>query len=239
MQVQCVHCGKQYSLSDENAGSHFRCRGCRKLSPVSSNEAASEATSPPHRPTAAETTERILSVVCSRCSEPYRLRSSAAGKQFKCRRCGALTAVRPPKAAVARLQRAKPPANEELPVAEVVYAPDDPFTPLPAVSHDLFAQALPPASGYTPTPVPRTQTAPPPAPKVRAKKRQRRSSGDSDWGSRLVGGVLCMAIGVGVCLFAGYALKNYAGRWPARLFASGLCIIGLGFKVAIGRYSSD
>lgn len=34
MRLQCVHCGKQYSLSDENAGTHFRCRSCHGLSPV-------------------------------------------------------------------------------------------------------------------------------------------------------------------------------------------------------------
>lgn len=34
MRVACIHCGKSFSLSDENAGTHFRCPKCQKLSPV-------------------------------------------------------------------------------------------------------------------------------------------------------------------------------------------------------------
>lgn len=34
MRVACSHCGKSFSLSDENAGTHFRCPKCQKLSRV-------------------------------------------------------------------------------------------------------------------------------------------------------------------------------------------------------------
>lgn len=34
MRVECVHCGKQYSLQDESAGAYFKCRRCGKLVPI-------------------------------------------------------------------------------------------------------------------------------------------------------------------------------------------------------------
>ncbi|HWB12436.1 MAG TPA: hypothetical protein VG826_24640 [Pirellulales bacterium] len=40
MRVECVHYGKQYSLQDENAGAHFKCRRCGKMSPVAALSAA-------------------------------------------------------------------------------------------------------------------------------------------------------------------------------------------------------
>lgn len=239
MQVQCVHCGKQYSLSDRNAGTHFTCPSCRKLSPVAPGGQVSTVMRQPHAPVAFEKAEEVLSVACHSCGELYRLRSNPAGKQFKCRRCGSLTAVTSPRVPTARRTRTKPVEDDALPVAEVVSSPHGPLGSLPAASPDLFAAELPPTSRYTLSPAPRAAAPPPPGPKVRAKKKRKQSSGDSDWASRLVGGVICMAIGVGVCVFAGYTLTNYGGRGPAKLFAAGLCIVGLGFKVAIGGYSSD
>jgi uncharacterized Zn-finger protein len=238
MQVQCVHCGKQYSLSDENAGSHFRCRSCGKLSPVSPGESAAEAVFQPPR-VAAEAVENVLAVACASCGERYRLRTSAAGKQFKCRCCGALTAVAPPKAA--RPRRTQPPNHDALPVAKVVSSPHAPFVPVPAATPNMLAQALPSTSNYILSPAPVVR-APPPKPATKKKstwrkKKRVREEASSDWnddgmlsGFRPIIGLMCIFGGCGL-LFYVYQCFQKGEDPPRRSIGASLMLIIGGIRM--------
>jgi hypothetical protein len=99
MQIQCVHCGKQYSLRDENVGSQFLCRSCKKLSPVPVRAPEESAVVAPLAPIAARPAEPAAGPIeteCQHCGKQYKLKSAAAGMQFKCKQCGGLTPVGAP-----------------------------------------------------------------------------------------------------------------------------------------------
>lgn len=97
MQIQCVHCGKQYSLRDENVGSQFLCRSCKKLSPVPVRAPEESAVVAPLAPIAARPAEPApadpIETECRHCGKQYKLKSAAVGMQFKCKQCGGLTPV--------------------------------------------------------------------------------------------------------------------------------------------------
>lgn len=100
MQIQCVHCGKQYSLRDENVGSQFLCRSCKKLSPVPVRAPEESAVVAPLAPIAARPAEPApagpVETECQHCGKQYKLKSAAVGMQFKCKQCGGLTPVGAP-----------------------------------------------------------------------------------------------------------------------------------------------
>lgn len=238
MQVQCVHCGKQYSLSDENAGTHFRCRSCRKLSPVAYGESTSVPAVRQRPATARQDGEQLLSAACRACGEEYRLRTSAAGKQFKCRRCGALTAV-PPLPVAADPPFAEAVYGEGLPVAEVVSPAHDPFGPLPAAAPDLV-QALPATSNYTLTPAPRAAAPPPPKPAKKRKttwrkKNPRREEAGSDRSDDSSGfgpvvGLIFICGGCGL-LFYVYQCFQEGKDPPRKSIGAGLMLIFAGIRM--------
>ena len=97
MQIQCVHCGKQYSLRDESVGSQFLCRSCKKLSPVAARAPEDSAVVAPLAPIAARPAEPAaagpVETECQHCGKQYKLKSAAVGMQFKCKQCGGLTPV--------------------------------------------------------------------------------------------------------------------------------------------------
>ncbi|HUY89628.1 MAG TPA: hypothetical protein VMV10_12910 [Pirellulales bacterium] len=106
MQIQCVHCGKQYSLRDENVGSQFACRSCGKLSPISAPKPDESAVVGPPLPAAvrqaavrqaapASPADDVIETQCRHCGKQYKVRA-AAGAQFKCKQCGRLSAVASP-----------------------------------------------------------------------------------------------------------------------------------------------
>lgn len=95
MQIQCVHCGKQYSLRDENVGSQFACRSCGKLSPIAAAKADESAVVGPPLPAAmrqAAPASGLIETQCSHCGKQYKVRM-AAGSQFRCKQCGQLSSV--------------------------------------------------------------------------------------------------------------------------------------------------
>lgn len=98
MQIQCVHCGKQYSLRDESVGSQFACRSCGKLSPVSAAKPEESALVGPPLPAPvrqaapASPAGRLIETRCRHCGKQYKV-SGAAGAQFRCKQCGKLSAI--------------------------------------------------------------------------------------------------------------------------------------------------
>ena len=102
MQIQCVHCGKQYSLRDENVGSQFACRSCGKLSPISAPKPEESAMVGPPLPAAPPASLRqaspaapvsgLFETKCSHCGKSYKVRADA-GSQFRCKQCGKFSPV--------------------------------------------------------------------------------------------------------------------------------------------------
>jgi uncharacterized protein (DUF983 family) len=114
MKLECVHCGRAYTLRDGNVGAEFACRRCGKISPVVSADALpanftpspdqafsrepSLADAPPvdtsARPAARTAAPAAkIDAQCQHCGKAYRLSAKVLGMQFKCKVCGELTPV--------------------------------------------------------------------------------------------------------------------------------------------------
>ncbi|HVX13940.1 MAG TPA: hypothetical protein VHC22_22340 [Pirellulales bacterium] len=59
--------------------------------------------------------------------------------------------------------------------------------------------------------------------------------------SRLFGGLICVAIGIGIAAFAFYTAQNMERptRWVGRIGWAGVCTVVLGFRIAFGWYKRD
>lgn len=168
MQIQCVHCGKQYSLRDENVGSQFACRSCGKLSPISAPKPEESAMVGPPLPAAPPASLRqaspaapvsgLFETKCSHCGKSYKVRADA-GSQFRCKQCGKFSPVAAaarqspaplfaplpqsarPAPPAARPARAAPLAAK--PAAQVAAKPAAPAAAKPAAPVARPAQARP------------------------------------------------------------------------------------------------
>ena len=286
MQIQCVHCGKQYSLRDANVGSQFACRSCGKLSPIAAARPdestvvaplAKPLAAPPAKPQAAAPAEPI-EVECRHCGKQYKLRAAAAGMQFKCKQCGGLTPLAagspaperaptaPPLAARAAPLNATPlkaaplAAKPAAPLARPVARPSasappaampvepleaelvaEPLAPAAAPTDmlDLFKDAsAPPAGPVLLSPAKAWQAPEPVAPAPKPKRRSRADrEARSETLSRVIGGLVCVVIGLGVLALGLYGLKE-GHRRAGRVTLTGIGITVLGFLVAIGKYNA-
>jgi DNA-directed RNA polymerase subunit RPC12/RpoP len=148
MRVECIHCGKQYSLQDESAGTHFNCRRCGKISPVAALSAAAiEGTATHHGPidTAGQQSTGEPTAACPACGKRHRLPPKAPAAWYKCSACGSSMPAERPDAQSA--------GADQVVSAEAIAAPG---TALPSTSElatpggadDLFSETLPPTSGH-------------------------------------------------------------------------------------------
>ena len=272
MQVQCVHCGKQYSLRDESAGSQFACRSCGKISPIKSGSTGGASPAAPVATPASEAP--LIATQCRHCGKQYKLRQAAAGMQFKCKQCGQLTPVaasqqstatarsaassRPARPAPQRatLPTARPQAA--IPATPLAGAPAEPLMAIPIepLAGTPVQAAVPVASNMldmlpdanlhaaSPFGAPSQPLSSKPMGAGRTKKKSKSGSPAATNAFvvlRILGGLAIMAAGAGLAIFGLYSLQNeeYGTRRPARVIILGVCIIGTGFKVAIGRLKSD
>lgn len=292
MQVQCVHCGRQYSLRDENAGSQFACRSCGKLSPIAPLEEHAPAASPAQA-AAAPTQPESIAIACGHCGKQHRIKPQMAGMQFKCKQCGQISAVMPapaPPPAAAQPAIAQPPAaatqaqpkraqaaprpaassggaplaarpaapRTALPAAKpatqalAMALPVEPLAAIPLESPspgspnvlDLLNESGAPPAASTFGVSPLTARPAPAPPKAPARKKKRKSRWDGAAGesaSRIIGGLLCMAAGVGITAFALHLMEGeeFSHRWKRRLLGIGISTVVIGFLVAVGRYNAD
>lgn len=269
MQVQCVHCGKQYSLRDENAGSQFACRSCGKISPIRSVATSGPSPAAPIAPPASEAP--LIATQCRHCGKKYKLRSAAAGMQFKCKQCGQLTPVAasqqstatpgtavPPRTARPAPQRATlPTAHPQaaipasplagaplmaIPIEPLAAAPVQAAVPVAANMLDMLQEARIPAASPFGTPSQPLSSKPLGAGHKKKKSKPGSAAATNAFVVlRILGGLAIMAAGAGLAIFGLYSLQNeeYGTRRPARVIVLGVCVIGTGFKVAIGRLKSD
>ncbi len=282
MQVQCVHCGRQYSLRDENAGSQFACRSCGKLSPIAPLEEHAPAASPAQA-AAAPTQPASIAIACGHCGKQYRVKPQVAGMQFKCKQCGQISAAAPapespPAAAQAQSQpkraqaaprpaassgaaplaarpaapRAALPAAKPATQAPAMALPVEPLAAIPLDSPspgspnvlDLLNESSAPtaASPFAVAPLAaRPAPAPPKAPARKKKRKSRWDGAAGESASRIIGGLLCMAAGVGITAFALHLMEGeeFSHRWKRRLLGIGISTVVIGFLVAVGRYNAD
>lgn len=270
MQIQCVHCGKQYSLRDENVGSQFLCRSCKKLSPVPVRAPEESAVVSPLAPIAARPAEPAAGPIeteCQHCGKQYKLKSAAAGMQFKCKQCGGLTPVgapaplpppqpikaaspSPPLAAQparrvlgAIPQKARPATAAPLaarPAARLARPSSAPPQAMPAGPAEAEFVAVPVGSSDAPSPFGYPTDARPPAPPVRKAKPKRSSGGsfDGEKMGRVLGGIFFMVLGVGLVALGVYGYQN-GYRRPGRAISGGIGVIILGFMMVIGRHHHD
>lgn len=148
MRLECIHCGKQYSLQDENAGAHFKCRRCGKISPVAVLSAAAiEGANTQHPPidTAPRRSTAQRAIACATCGKQHLLPPNAAAGRYQCSACGA-----PMPAGRADAHSA---TADQVVWAEVISEPrptrdmaTEPATQ--GSSYDLFSETLPPTSGH-------------------------------------------------------------------------------------------
>lgn len=293
MQIQCVHCGKQYSLRDENVGSQFACRSCGKLSPIAAarpDESAVVAPLPPPAKAAARPAEKPqvapapdsaepIEVECRHCGKQYKLRAAAVGMQFKCKQCGGLTPLAARSAAPEQAPSAPPPATpmpaaraaplkaaplaaKPAPVARPVARPPAaaPLAAMPVepVTAELVAEPLAPRAAAAPTdmldllndasmpaagpvllsPAKAWQAQEPVAPAPKPKRRSRAErEARSETLSRVIGGFVCVLIGLGILSLGLYGLK-VGHRRAGKVTLTGLSIVVIGFLVAIGKYNA-
>lgn len=157
MQIQCVHCGKQYSLRDENVGSQFACRSCGRLSPISAPKPEESAMVGPPLPAAPPAALRqaapaapvsgLFETKCSHCGKSYKVRADA-GSQFRCKRCGkfspvAAAARQSPAPLLAPLPQSARPAPPAAKPARAAPLAAKPAAPLARPAQALPAQVRP------------------------------------------------------------------------------------------------
>ena len=266
MQVQCVHCGRQYSLRDESAGSQFACRSCGKISPVA--QAAAHPTQAAPAPSAAEPT--LVAVACRHCGRQYRVKETVVGMQFKCKKCGQLSPADPMAASPEAASPAPPQCSSGAEVGRLRVgqpgrrrlAPQQRPGPQSRRRRKWPCQSIPrrrlfrtywgcstkrarrPPALHSASRRPRSRPLSPTlSGSARKKSSKRRSAAETNVlvVLRILGGLAIMAAGVGISVFGLYALQDdsHGTRRPIRAIFAGVCIIGTGFKVAIGKLKSD
>lgn len=202
MRVACIHCDKSFSLSDQNAGTHFRCPKCQKLSPVLLPRAAK----PIACNAAIEQTE--AAAVLGRRVRPLPRPRAERGDEVLPLPGGDSAPVQRPSRVPAERD------DEVLPLAEVVPPEDDSLAPSPV--WDWPDTAMPHPSivvlGSVAPPAPAKQKS-----VARRKPKRQKRAGDDDRLSRFLGGLLCVFFGVAMLafafLFGEYLRREHGLRW--------------------------
>lgn len=262
MRVVCRGCQKQFSLRDENVGEYFRCRACGKLSPVAQTEmaepietwpAATRPALPTVKPAArvsslapgASPTEVRWQIPCQQCGRRHKVRADLAGKQFRCKGCGAFSPIAPPNEATDdddEILVAMPiAAGPILPTAQVVFDDDagrlsPPFASLPAMPVSTIRLAPPAAK-------------PTIAPPKKKKKRKRKNPFLRFVAAALLGslkglfGLVCALLGLAIVGWALYSLvgkdEHFWGRGTFRALILGGAFVGTGIRWLLSRPFSD